>query len=147
MSKPAPSPTLSKPRKPDPNSGVVLAGLTVSLICWFITGIAGYTSPSLPIDKDMTLLYVFLWLPQAAAGVLLGVGAVMKRWSTSGALWSAATVGFGMASVYGLCWGQWGNVATGAFWLATGVYVAVAVEMKYRVAESLERRIDVLLSS
>jgi hypothetical protein len=151
MSRPSPPPTPSKPHQPDssltPDSGLVLFVATADLICWFLTLIMGYTSPSAPISDDMIVLYTLLWTLQAGACVLLGVTAVSRGWSTTGAISSAALFGAGGVFVYGLCWAEWGNVAVKVFWGTVGIHCAVGVEMKFGFAEGLEKKIDVLLRS
>ena len=121
-----------------PAPGLVLIALTTALTCWFLTGIIGHTSPTLPAKHDMTIMCVFLWIPQAAATGYLVYTAQTRGWSTLAASLSAIIVGVGAAIVYGVCWADWGNVATGAFWIAACVYGAMGVEAWLGVAGAAE---------
>jgi hypothetical protein len=50
-------------------------------------------------------------------------------------------VGVGAAIMCGICWTDWGNAATGAFWIAAGLYGALGVEAWLGVARAVEVRI------
>jgi hypothetical protein len=120
---------------------------TPGFILVAFTGIIGYTSPSLPIGDDMTLMAALLWLPQAFMTAVLIYTAGTRGRSTPSSTWSAAMVGFAAPLSYGMCWAQWGNVATYAFWMAAGVYFALGFETRFGIAGAVERRIGTMLDS
>jgi hypothetical protein len=128
-----------------PTPGTVLVALTSTVVCWLLTGIIGFVSPSLPVHDDMTITAVILWMPQVIATIYLVWIAVTRGWSTPAAISSAAIVGFSAALMYGVCRAQWGNAATYVFWITTGIYVALGLEAKFAVAEAVERKIGMLL--
>jgi hypothetical protein len=89
----------------------------------------------------MTVMCVFLWIPQALATGCLVYTAQTRGLSTPAATLSASIVGVGAAILYGVCWADWGNAAMGAFWIAAGVYGAMGVEAWLGVAGAVEVRI------
>lgn len=133
-----PTPLRQNNDNPTPTPGLILVALTTALTCWFLTGVIGHTSPTLPAKDDMTIMCVFLWVPQALATGCLVYTAETRGWSTPAATLSASIVGVGAAIVYGVCWADWGNAATGAFWIAAGVYGAMGVEAWLGVAGAAE---------
>lgn len=151
MSKPDHAPGPLKPPQAEsqhiPTPGTVLVAFTSSLACWLLTGIIGYISPSVTFQDDMTIMTVFLWVPQAIGTVYLIFTAGTRGWSSPAATLSATIVGASMMLLFGLCWAEWGNVATYAFWVAVGIYSALGIEAKFGVAKVAERRIGVLLDS
>ncbi|OSS54200.1 hypothetical protein B5807_00668 [Epicoccum nigrum] len=117
---------------------LILVALTTALTCWLLTGIIGHTSPALPAQDDMTLMCVFLWIPQALATGCLVYTAQTRGWFTPAATLSASIVGVGAAIMYGVCWADWGNAATYAFWIAAGIYGAMGAEAWLGVAGAAE---------
>lgn len=121
--------------------GFILVALTTTLICWLITGIIGFKSPTATVQDDQTLIAVVLWIFQFISSICLVIAAVSKGWSTPAATTSASIVGLGVALVYGVCYAEWGNAATWMFWVAAGVYGALGVEARMGWVEGLERGI------
>ena len=134
----APTPPRQNNSNPTPTPGLILVALTTALTCWFLTGMIGHTSPALPAQDDMTILCVFLWIPQALATGCLVYTAQTRGWSTPAATLSASIVGVGATVLYGVCWADWGNAATRAFWVAAGIYGAMGVEAWLGIAAAAE---------
>lgn len=134
-----------KPHQPEfdtfSSPGFILTALTLTLTCWLLTGLIGYSSPSLPISDDRTFAGMVLWMFQAGSSICLVVGAVSKGWSTPAATMSASILGAGLALGYGVCCAEWGNAATWAFWMAVGVYGGLGMEAVSRLGEGVERGI------
>lgn len=123
---------------------LLIAGLT-AMLCWLLTGMIGYTSPSRPFQDDFTVMALFLWLPQAFAFVYFIVVAGERGWSTPAATLSAIIVGLSAAVAWGVCFAQWGNIATRVFWSTAGIYTALGLEAYMGVAEGAERGIARLI--
>jgi hypothetical protein len=111
-----------------PSAGTVLVALTLSLVCWLLTGAVGHTAPRARPGADPTAATMFFWAIQLGAGVFLVGGVGARRLSSIAAALSAALVGAGAAGAWGVCVADWGNAATWAFWVFAGVYVALGVE-------------------
>lgn len=125
--------------------GVVLIASLGCIVCWVLTGIIGYNSPSTPFQDDITFMALFLWVPQFVASFYLVYKFGERAWWTPAAALSAVIVGFGAAVALGVCWAEWGNVATKVFWTTGAVYAALGVEAWLGVAESAEQSVARML--